>query len=347
MTVVDAGPLLFPHGGVHSGRAQTGFGTAYSFTLGSFLERMDNVDVGDYADLTQDVDLTSIDIIGFRLGLRGVENGFPSDMLALWQYNDFAGQSFAPDYVRDGGQPTITTYGSPAIVAPGVSGFGAGALELNGPDGLLYEGLDLSGIGNIATISFRVKPGYSGTPATGQTLFVAVESIVSLNNAVQIVHDDVTGKIFAEAKDSGGSTAVQLETPFNPDGTSWYHVEFGFDVTNKSYLFVGGALGDSDAASASRGDTLSKVAMGTLLSINHDIVLDELHIYNTVQHELAFTPPTYELGTPNWRFRVFAGANELYRVEFGDETDADFIERAVNVSTLTGTQTIKFRLEAL
>lgn len=357
--VPDSGPLLLPHGGVYSGRADTGFGTNYSFTLGSFIERYDDVAVGDYGEVTQDVDVTSVDVIGFRLGLRGVDDGFPDDMLVLGRFNDLAGQSFDLDYIRDGGTPTILKFGSPEIVWPGVLGFGNGAIEIGNQEGVQYDGDNVvSGLIQAGCVPFRLKPGYSGTPSDHQYFYTSGVRAAPSQNAVTILHMHTTGLLVIGVNDSSGSVIIfGALGAWSPSAGTWYDLELNFNVgatglgAGESRLFVDGTqFGSTQTGTGTRSDSSDFIIVGADPATDpyaSNYTLDELHVYNATKHTASFTPPTAEYGSANWRFRVFAGANELYRVEFGSGIDANFIERAVNVSTLTGTQTLKFRLEAL
>ena len=73
--MAESGPILLPYGGVSQSRADTGFGVDYSFTLGAYVEKTDDVDVGDYAEIAQSVDCTGVDLITFKLGGAGVSDG--------------------------------------------------------------------------------------------------------------------------------------------------------------------------------------------------------------------------------------------------------------------------------
>lgn len=240
---------------------------------------------------------------------------YPSDLLVLTHYNDLTGQTFTLDYFRDGTAPTITTSGSPAIVAPGVANFGAGALELDGSpaEGLKYVGPQLASMVNTGTIRFRVKTNYSGTPTDDQLFFGSLNNATAFN-FVALGHDSNTGNVFALVSDDTGSgIAFSSSVLWNPTAGVWSEWEMVFDTTPGSgfglVLRIDGTSFTTAAGTGSRsGVTTDAFGHGAFTGTDiQDFVLDELKVFNTVQHTSDYTPETEEMYTPDWEI---AGADD-------------------------------------
>lgn len=239
---------------------------------------------------------------------------YPTDLLVLAHFNDFAGQTFNLDYFRDGTAPTITPKNSPAIVAPGVVNFGAGALECVGSpaEGVLYQGTQLVTLIDTGTVRFRVKPNYSGTPIASQAFFSCMG--IGINNAVLLAHDTATGNIALFIIDSIGATIIQdITVGWNPTAGTWYEWELVFDTTPGSgfgaVIRINGVSVLSVAGTGTRDGTTSDYAFGAygIISDIQDFTLDEAHIYNAVKHTSDYTPETQELADPAW---TIAGASD-------------------------------------
>lgn len=232
-------------------------------------------------------------------------NPAPSDLLVLGRYDDFSGQTFTLDYIRDGGSPTITTNGTPAITAS--SKFGSGALELHGggsSENVDYSGANvIDGLVQTGTVEFFVKPNYSGTPSQAQYYYVSCLVHGSSNNLISIYHTGA-GALFAVWSDSTGVTiGTILSSGFNPTAGTYYHISFNMDVTaGATRLFLDGTqLSTTNTNTGTRSATSQLLRFGasnTSYAPQPDFTIDSLRIYDTVQRTGTFTPPTAEYSLP-------------------------------------------------
>ncbi len=228
------------------------------------------------------------------------EPTYPSDLLMLAQFNDIITPSFALDHYRDGSAPVITQYGSASIVAPGVSGFGDGALRVagGGANGVLYTGAQLVAAKNTCTVRFRVRPNYSGTPALEQVYFYSLE-LATFKNAIALGHS-TGGLISVLIGDESGSPIFFTPGPvWSPVAGTWYEWELTFDTTPGTgfgtVLRIDGVEVFADASLGSRtAGTVDVFGFGTEGTAESDCIFDEVHVYDTVQHVADYTPATVE-----------------------------------------------------
>lgn len=249
------------------------------------------------------------------------------DLLILGQYNDFTGQTFVLDYLRDGDSPTITTLGSPSIVAPGVSGFGAGAVLLSGAEGVKYTGTNLQNLINTGCIRFRVKPGYSGTPTDYQKFFLSLNTAQLFYNSISITHMATTGTLTFSIRDATGNIIISNSSyTWNPTSGTWYEIEMNFDVTPGTgfgaTLRVDGDLKASATGTGTRDNLTNQYSVGEL-SPGSDVqnyTLDELQVFDEVKHTANYTPAIIEQSMTN-TLRVEIDGDLVF-----DEEDSVFLK---------------------
>lgn len=237
---------------------------------------------------------------------------YPDDLLVLAHLNDLTGQTFDLDYFRDGSAPSIVLNGSPSIVAPGVSGFGAGAALLDFDEGIQYNGTQLQAFVSTGCVRLRVKPGYSGAPTDYQRFFLSVNTAMLFYNAVLINHEPSGALSFQIRNATGGVILTDNSYSWNPTAGTWYEIELNFDVTPGTgfgaTLRVGGTLVASAAGTGTRNTLTNQYSFGEQSpgSEVQNCVIDEWQVYNIVQHTADYTPETNEL-SPSW---AIAGAGD-------------------------------------
>ncbi len=223
----------------------------------------------------------------------------PSGLLLLIQFNDLT-PSYDPDYYRDGSAPVVTPIGSPSISAPGDTNFGAGALDVTGGgvDGIGYAGAQLVAAKNTGTVRLRMKPNYSGTPTTDQIFFVMFEQATGYNLVV-LGHATTTGYPgIVIYNDSGSLIYFGPTTAWSSTAGTWYEFELTWDISAGGFgvvFRIDGVTFDSTAVTDSRtGTSIDVYSVGTYGGSNADFVIDEIQVYDDVQHTADYTPLTYE-----------------------------------------------------
>jgi len=230
-----------------------------------------------------------------------------SDLAVYAKWNDFSGQSFDIDLVRDGGGKTPSKIGSGTGSIDAGSKFGAGALKFAG-DGISYlhwyESNLISALVNSLTVEFFVKPLYSGTPSAHQVFYCSGMQAGSNVNLIYILHSSSDGSLYVYFYDSSGALIGSCSGAFSPNGSSWYHVSYNgaFAPSSASAahrLFVhGGQLGSTSYGAGTRNSSSQLIRIGTDVSgsayVPH-FVLDDLRLYDTVKRIANFTPPASEL----------------------------------------------------
>lgn len=346
----EAGPLALPYGGVSQGRAEIDFGTGYSLNLGSADRVYDDVHPWDYAQWRQTVDLTSVDVITFKLGLQGAAPvDRPSNLVALAHCDGFGTTEWDLDYAREGGTLTGTTVGSPTRAA----GKFNEAFILNAVEAVTWSGADIIDAAiDTGTIAFWWRPDYTGAPGARQYLISTSESSASQNNGVRVYHD--TGPVLGwDIYDSAGLSICSATRSFSPTSGSWYHVLMEWDTTPStgqgSVIYVNGSIqGSLAAGTGTRTDTAAYMAVGRWLtsSNSNTFGIDEIHVYDELLYQEQFDPPDGALPEPWWFFRVVAGGTTVYEDRIYQSTDVEYTTRAINVSAFTGSTDLDFRLIA-
>lgn len=229
----------------------------------------------------------------------------PSDLLVLGRYDDFSGQTFTLDYIRDGGTPSFASGGTPAITAS--SKFGTGALELHGGGGaerVDYTGANIvDGLVQTGAIELFFKPNYSGTPSQTQYFCVICDAHGSNNNLVSI-YNTTGGALFVVWNNSVGSAIGTIShSGFNPTAGTYYHISFNMDVTaGATRLFLDGSqvstTNTNTGTRSANAQLLRSGSSNTSLTGKPDFTLDSLRIYDAVQRTGTFTPPTAEYTIP-------------------------------------------------
>jgi hypothetical protein len=252
---------------------------------------------------------------GWAVGREGYDDSDPTQVDALVTADTELGDQMYPhpygddvevlshfdddlnlDYVRGGGTKTATTGGTPAIVSG--SKFGAGAAALIGAnDRLDYTGAGIvDALEQTGCIEFWLQPQYSGTPTATQYIYSSAQAASNANDKIEIYHASGTGTLYAVANDQDGSQISLCQGAFSPDGSSFYHFSYNWDVvagTPAQRLFVGGVqVGSTQTGAGTRGGLSQILRLGqsnTSTTLTPDFVMDELVLYNAVQRTAAFS----------------------------------------------------------
>jgi hypothetical protein len=352
---VDAGPLALPHGGVIQGRAATGIGAGYSLNLGSVDLLYDDVHPWDEVKWLQTVDLTNVDVITFRLRIKGAAAiARPSDLIALGHCDGHAGTYGGTiwdlDYAKNGGSLTGATVGSPSLAA---GKFGP-AFIFNAAEAITWSGADLVDTAiDTGTLSFWWRPDYTGAPGARQYLASISASSASAVNGVRVYHD--AGPVLGwEVYDSSGVAITTATRSFSPTSGTWYHVEVPWNTTVAtgwgSALFVDGSKQGADVAgTGTRTGTAQRLAAGRWLTTSNANVfgIDEIQVYDTVQHVADFDAPDGALPEGYWLFRAGVSGGIAYEDRIYPGADVEYATRSINVFTSTGSVPLNFKLIAI
>jgi hypothetical protein len=348
----DAGPIALPSGGVSQGRADTGFGSAYSLNLGSFDKVYDHVRSHDYASWSQTIDVTNVDVVTFRIAMSGASPvARPVELVALGHWDNWLwkSDSWALAYARDGGDLTGTTIGVPNI-QPGKFD---DCLSFNAAEAVTFGGADLiDAMINTGTVSLWWKPTYTGAPAANQYIFSSSKSDSDRSDELLLYHDTGQNLVWTIYDSSGVQILTGSRALAQVNG-QWYHLELGYDVTVAtgfgSMLFVDGAKqGATVAGTGVRGGVSEYLAFGrwqTTTNAN-SFDVDEFQAYDAVQHTTDFDVPTSPLPELFWAFQVLVGGSVFYEDPIYESTDVEYVSRAINVSSLSGSQSFDLRLVA-
>lgn len=191
--------------------------------------------------------------------------------------------------------------GSPTGTAVGGASVSSGKLDLKGGTTKYvdYDGEDNAPQGNTGALRFKLTPNYSGAPATDTQFFVGMSQGPSNNNNfVAVQHDAVSGNIRINFVDNGGVSRSVILPAWSPTSGVEYEFELNWD-TNVGVaarrLFINGVQhGTTDTTAFTRGST-SHIRVGTnptnpSTSFQPNFEIDDVQIFDTVQHTANYTP---------------------------------------------------------
>lgn len=201
---------------------------------------------------------------------------FPSDLLFYATYNS----STTADYIKTGNPVPIVT--GPVTIDTSIKNCGAGSVKFpaGSPGSRLHYSGGVAGMTNVGCVRFWM---YLGTTVFLGSLFVSRPS----TNRIQIFRsagDSIVAHVFA-----AGSQVFSFSVP-NVARNTWIHCELNFDISGgNSRLFLDGVekgySSNTGSRSASSNFRLAQSTFGEDLAY-----LDDLQIFNTVQHTANFTP---------------------------------------------------------
>lgn len=145
-------------------------------------------------------------------------------------------------------------------------------------------------------VRFLVTPNYTGSPASTQIFTCQCQASGNTNNLVQIQHQ-ATGPIRFAIFDSTGVTIVAYNAAtWSPTSGVEYEIEFNFDLTPSSEahrIFIDGVLQGSvqtQAGTRSSSIGLLRVGNNANVSVTANFKIDDLIIFDAVQHTAGYTP---------------------------------------------------------
>lgn len=166
---------------------------------------------------------------------------------------------------------------------------------------LQYSGAANADFTTTGTIRFKVKPGYSGTPSDFQVFYAASHNGNFLGpptplNYVNIQHT-TGGNLYLGLTDQGG--VAQHDAPigaWSPTSGQTYEFELNIDTSSIARLFIDGVLFYSTALSYVRDNNTTVVDVGnfsfTPTGLTPNFAIDELVIFDTVQHTAGYSAPS-------------------------------------------------------
>jgi len=218
------------------------------------------------------------------------------DMVLTGYFED---ATFALDYVRDGGNPVPTINGTPLLDAGGKVG---NCVDLGNT---IHDSLEWSAAGTVdgvtteVTVSFWFKPGYAGAPPAHQFITALTDGVGSTNR-FYLIHNAL-GDLAVTTSDSAAAAVVTISAVFVPVAGTWYHIEASFNsITGAHYFFIDGTLIGSSTVPFTRTNTAKYLQLGKYpgFANTNDFMIDELKIYDTIQHRADFVPTTVRRTIP-------------------------------------------------
>jgi len=194
--------------------------------------------------------------------------------------------------------------------------FGSGTLEGVAIGGAAVEDsrLDLTGdtvkyveyVAELATvvqqagaIKFKVTPNYSGIPTTSKVFTYICKENGSTINEIAIFHQLGTGLLRINVRDASGTTIATADGFWEPSALTTYEIEANWDVTaGETRIYLDGILHGSDlVGTGTRSDDIGlfRAGMNATLTTTSDHYLEDIVLYNTVQHTGASYTPGYVL----------------------------------------------------
>jgi hypothetical protein len=139
-------------------------------------------------------------------------------------------------------------------------------------------------------IKFKWTPKYSGA-GSFQYLFSIVEGAGNANNRIRMYHQSTL--LFVAISDSAGGSIISFAEAFSPVADTEYEIELNFDITTgETRLFVdGNQLGTTQTGTGTRSSDIGLLRFGKDLNGNGnaDFEIDDLIIFDTVQHTANYT----------------------------------------------------------
>lgn len=231
---------------------------------------------------------------------------FPSDLLFYASYDS----SLNADYSKNGYPVPSSTSGPPTIDTSSKQ-CGAGSLKLDGANYPVFIDFDYfstpqAGLGQQGSVvCYRYT---SSTLTTAEVLFLTVGS--SLYSCIDIYNDPSAPNLgfdLYNGKAGPGNYLAGVQHS-NPPVNTWYHLECNYDCDSGNIrMFINGVLVESDTftpTSIGTDETSYDIGHRTRSVGIHRI--DDLQVWNSVQHTANFTPACVSFGPTNKIFNNFA-----------------------------------------
>src|SRR3989338_6562920 len=160
--------------------------------------------------------------------------------------------------------------------------------------------------GYKGTVSFWYRPNYNGTVQGADDYMLRIINQTGNANLLQIYTASGSGGQLVFQPYNNAASALQCNTQTNTWNNiikdRWYHLEFAWDFsTSKCYIFIDGIgkpLQNSGTLSGNRSVIAGSATVSDLVIGSFDYnsantangTIDEVKIFNTVQHTSNFTP---------------------------------------------------------
>lgn len=131
------------------------------------------------------------------------------------------------------------------------------------------------------------------------------------NNRILISHKDVSSSnrtyIYASIYDSNGISISSLTAWVSPIiSDTWYHVELVFNLdTGLEKIFINGIEQISDTQTGLRNSIVGYLYIGGTNYVSYNHYIDDVQIYDTVQHIANFSPTCYSAGPSTFPLNTF------------------------------------------
>ncbi len=233
----------------------------------------------------------------FRTGMnvRLYDSTIGSNMLLYCDFTSSVNANFSA------GSKTALINGSASVSGGFLVLTGSGNNSIGFP-GYLNCSLKQSG-----AIRIRVKPNYSGSPATEQH-FVAIGNPGDFNNLINIYHT-TAGNLVAVIYGAAGNQIVSISGAWSPSSGTSYEIELNFDLgngwfedTGATRLFVGGTQhGSTSTAIGSKRDATNRTRLVQYVILGSDrtniktsdFSVSEFAIFKSVQHTSGYSPSLF------------------------------------------------------
>ena len=205
--------------------------------------------------------------------------------------------TYTTDVNLDWGDGTLTG------TATGGAAVAGGKLDLKYGD-LRY--VDYAATGNAASqqtgcIRAKITPNYSGSPATNQVFILITKASGDGTNGLIFFHK-TTGDVSLVCNDSTGTPIFNVDLgSWSPTASTEYEFEYNYDITGgASRLFIDGTqFGGTQTATGTRDSSIALLRVGTSTggTLTSNFEVDELIVFDTVQHTTDYTPAAYLFAT--------------------------------------------------
>jgi len=159
-----------------------------------------------------------------------------------------------------------------------------------------YSATDNGDSAQTGCIRVRFKPGYTGNPASTNSIVSIVDS--GLNNLIRLTHSNAGNVELFMADYTGGLILSVVFGSWSPVASTYYEFELNYDITNgATSLFINGVqLGTTRSGSGTRlSSGITNILLGTSYQGTEltNNTYSHLLIFSTVQHTANYTPSAW------------------------------------------------------
>jgi len=189
----------------------------------------------------------------------------------------------------------VYSAGSSSGTATGGASVSGGKLDLTGGSSQYVDyDADLNvDSQQVGTIRFLLTPQWSGNPATVMIFICNCKTIGDNDNLIQI-QQQTNGNVRVAIFDSDGNTIFVYDNAWNPTSGNEYEFELNYSLTDgETRLFIdGNQHGTTQTATGTRDSNISLLRVGSNSTgtVPPDFKIDDLVVFDTVQHTANYTP---------------------------------------------------------